>query len=308
MRPVGKPVYTSGAPGQDRRVNDPDPRLPRQAADILFKALSPARTAGPESAELIALWYMTKMLNAVGDGLNFSSVPEAERPRAQWHEAALNASDIAGKALAIIADSMTPQQAAGWLEDRDAISVGLQAVGCGGTIELIGPDHMETERTLTVTIDGDRLRSLSVTADRGPAPEPRPQTVATLLRIGWLLNQLAAALGELVLELPEDGIPLCGRADEEVTCEVCQRTVGADVTASGGLAARKPSGRLLDPLRPGCQRRRAPRVAPSDRLHRPRRRPPGARPSSRRCDRRPNRTRPDHHPKALTWLKAIACT
>jgi hypothetical protein len=115
----------------------------RQAADILFHALSPARASQPESAELTALWYMTKMLNAVGDGLDFSSVPEAERPRAQWHEAALNASDIIGKALAIIADGIS----AGWLEERDALSVGLEPAGCGGTIEMIGPDHMETERT-----------------------------------------------------------------------------------------------------------------------------------------------------------------
>jgi hypothetical protein len=36
-------------------------------------------------------------------------------------------------------------------------------------------------------------------------------------------------LGEVVLEPEADGIPVCGRASEEVSCEVCKRTVGADI-------------------------------------------------------------------------------
>lgn len=54
-------------------------------------------------------------------------------------------------------------------------------------------------------------------------------TAATLLRTAHHLHHLGATLGELVLEPEADGIPLCGRPDEEVTCEICQRAVGADV-------------------------------------------------------------------------------
>jgi hypothetical protein len=34
---------------------------------------------------------------------------------------------------------------------------------------------------------------------------------------------------EAVLELEADGIPVCGRADKEIICEICQRAVGADL-------------------------------------------------------------------------------
>jgi hypothetical protein len=53
---------------------------------------------------------------------------------------------------------------------------------------------------------------------------------ATLLRTAaHHLHQLGQVLGEAVLEPIPYGIPMCGRPDKEVTCQICQRGVGADV-------------------------------------------------------------------------------
>jgi hypothetical protein len=51
----------------------------------------------------------------------------------------------------------------------------------------------------------------------------------TLLQTTHHLHRLAAILGRVVLEPWQDGVPLCGRADREVTCQVCGTTVGGDV-------------------------------------------------------------------------------
>jgi hypothetical protein len=74
-----------------------------------------------------------------------------------------------------------------------------------------------------------QVSPLAVTADRGPAPESRPHTASTVLRAGWHLHQLAAVLGEIAIEPAANGIPLCGREDREITCEVCGRDVSADI-------------------------------------------------------------------------------
>ncbi len=197
-----------------------------QAAEELFRVLSPMMTTHP-SPQASALWQVAKLLNAVSGRLELGSVPEAGRPRARWAEAATLGSAITRKALEIVAAGMTPEEAAEWLADADASDVYGTAASYGGVIELVPPDQMETGRTLTVTFDHRHVRS--VTADRGPAPEPRPHTAAAVLRASHHLDQLAEVLGELVLEPWEDGIPLFGRATKDVTCEVCQRDVGADV-------------------------------------------------------------------------------
>ena len=51
----------------------------RQAADILFKALSPARTARPESAELIGC--MDTRRTCIGTALTCDPVPMQVHPR-----------------------------------------------------------------------------------------------------------------------------------------------------------------------------------------------------------------------------------
>jgi hypothetical protein len=221
---------------------DDDPGLPghvaaaaRQAAEDLYQALRPAMATARPSPQVSALWQIVKMLNAVSGGLDLGSVPEAGRPRARWEETAYLASNIADKALTITADGMTPQQAAGYLLNNTS-DVQDTAAASGGVIELTPPDYPDTSRTLSVTIGGDTLRTLSVTADRGPAPQPRPHTAATLLRLAHHLHRVGAVLSDLVLEPEADGIPICGRSDKQITCEICQRTVGADIARTIEIA------------------------------------------------------------------------
>jgi hypothetical protein len=206
-----------------------------QAAEDLYQALRPAMATARPSSQVSALWQIVKMLNAVSGGLDLGSVPEAGRPRARWEEAAYLASNIADTALTITAGEMTPQQAAGYLLNNTS-EVQDTAAASGGVIELTPPDYPDTSRTLAVTIRGDMLLTLSVTADRGPAPQPRPHSAATLLRLAHHLQRTAAVLSEVVLEPEADGVPVCGRGDEEITCEICQRTVGADIARTIEIA------------------------------------------------------------------------
>ena len=72
-----RPAGNAGLPGHVAAAA-------RQAAGDLFRALRPAMTAARPSPQVSALWQMAKMLSAVSGGLDFTSVPEAGRPRAQW--------------------------------------------------------------------------------------------------------------------------------------------------------------------------------------------------------------------------------
>jgi hypothetical protein len=201
----------------------------RQAAELLYAALRPAMTAGDPPAQVTAMWWTAKMLDTIGGGLDSHTVVESERLRERWEEAADLAASIVDEALTVAAVGLSPQQAAERLIRNDASDVLGSATAYTGVIPLIPPDAEETERVLTVTIHDDLDRSLSVTADRGTPPEPRPQTAATLLRTVHHLHRLAATLGGLVLEPAADGVPVCGRPDAEHTCGICQRTVGGDL-------------------------------------------------------------------------------
>ncbi|MGH3190681.1 MAG: hypothetical protein ACRDOL_26155, partial [Streptosporangiaceae bacterium] len=143
-----------------------------------------------------------------------------------------NAGDVAAIALNGIAAGKTAEQAADWIAEHNygESEAWQTATAYSGTLEMIPPDHGDTARILTVAFDvmarctpAQHVPALSVTVDRGPSPEPRPHTATTVLRAGWHLAQLAAVLGEIVIEPAADGIPLCGREDREVTCEVCGR-------------------------------------------------------------------------------------
>jgi hypothetical protein len=213
----------------------------RKITDDLFRALDDPMTADypGELPAVRALWWITKMLNAItGSYDSFGDVPAADLPRAQWEEVLANAGDVAAIALNGIAAGNTPEQAAGWVaEHNDGESEAWQkATAYTGTLEMVPPDHGDTARILSVTFDlmahytpSQHVPALSVTADRGPSPEPRPHTASTVLRAGWHLAQLAAVLGEIAVEPAADGVPLCGREDREVTCEVCGHAAGADV-------------------------------------------------------------------------------
>lgn len=120
-------------------LSEPVAEAARQAAGILFRALSLARVRDPESPSLSALWDVTKILNALSGSLDgFRDVPQAELPQAQWYEALLQAEGLANRALTRIAAGLTPEQAARWLEEKDAVGTGMDTLGTGGTIELAG--------------------------------------------------------------------------------------------------------------------------------------------------------------------------
>lgn len=132
-----------------------------QAADILYQAMSPAKVADPDSPALSALWSAAKLLNSIAGGLlDLGDTAERDRNRAQWDEAAYNASTITTTALKAIADGMTPDQAADWTVNQDSYIVGAEPFAVGGTIHLVPPDiPVETERTLSVTIADDHART-----------------------------------------------------------------------------------------------------------------------------------------------------
>jgi hypothetical protein len=218
----------------------------RKAAEDLYRALDPHMTAaGTPAREITALWQTAKMLAAVSGGVELDDDVPAGELRARWEEAAANAEDITDAALTVVADGMTPVQAAAYLADHDS-----DEVWCSVNLQ-----PWYTRAT------GSQLPPLVVTADRGPAPEPRPHTASTVLRAGHALATAAAVLGELVLELPGDGIPFFIGPHKEITCEVCGRTATAETYRRVETGSH---GRTADVCSvPGRPRRREPRVAPA---------------------------------------------
>ena len=224
-RPLGLPDGTASAV--------------RKITDDLFSVLQDPMIHGAthDLPAVQALWMLTKTLNAITASVgSFADVPEADLPRVQWEEVLANAGDVAAIAADGIAAGKTPEDAASWVADHNysEAEAWYTAAAYSGTLEMIPPDHGDTMRTLTVAFDlmarympAARVPALTVTADRGPAPEPRPHTASTVLRAGWHLAQFAAILGGIVLAPAADGIPLCGREDRDITCEACGRDVSA---------------------------------------------------------------------------------
>jgi hypothetical protein len=200
------------------------------AAERLFAALGPDMGANP-LPEFEALWFAAKLLAAAAGDLDSQGKPAAEQRRERWEEVATDAAIVVDKALTVVADGLSLQQASERLLDHDSIEqdVADTARAYAGVVELTSPDFMDTERTLTVTVKADLHRSVLVTADRGAAPQPREHTAATLFRASHHLHQLGKTLGEVVLEPGPYGIPMCGPASRQITCAICQSVVGADV-------------------------------------------------------------------------------
>ncbi|GIF75655.1 hypothetical protein [Asanoa siamensis] len=224
-----------------------------QAAELLFAALSPDMSARPRP-EIEALWFAAKLLAAAAGDLDSPDKPVDEQRRERWEEVTSNAAYITDKALTVAAEGLSLERAGDRLGNLDAIEqdVATTARAYAGVVELTPPDFMNTGRLLTVTIRPDLRRSVSVTATRGADPMPRQHSAATLLRTAHHLHQLGSALGELVLEPAADGIPMCGPAAHKVTCQICGRTVGADVARTIELAT--PSSRNLTVCSTTCAR------------------------------------------------------
>jgi hypothetical protein len=113
---------------------------------------------------------------------DFSSVPEAERPRASMGRGGLECRGHhwhgAGHHRRRHVRGLGRQ-----LADRaDGSDVWGTATARAGVIDMTGPDFADIMRTLTVTIDGDRGWHLSVTAGRGAVPASMP--LAGVNRVG----------------------------------------------------------------------------------------------------------------------------
>lgn len=224
-----------------------------QAAELLYAALG-AHMSEHSRPEIAALWRTAKLLSAAAGDLDTPGLPTDEQRRQRWEEVAANAAYVADQALIVVGDGLDLAQAQGRLLDADVREQDVAdcARAYGGVIELTPPDFEHTERTPTVAISSGRHRTLSVTADRGEIPQPREHTAATLLRTAHHLHQLGQALGEAVLEPIPYGIPMCGRPDHQVTCQICQRTVGADIART--IDVYKPSQRTLTVCSTTCAR------------------------------------------------------
>lgn len=214
-----------------------DAAAARKAADDLLSSIEDALTDNPPAGVQL-LWDIAEMLRAA------SSPPEhwlgedpAEGARRRWHEVLIGATNITSTALDAIAAGMAPEHAADWLAEQDYRDTRPRAGAHSGVLDLTPPDHPDTGRTLFVEADvwgdasqspGQQLR-LGVTAGKGPSPEPRPYTASTVLRAGHAMSELAAVLGELVLEPAADGFPLCGLPGDRVMCAACGQAAGSDV-------------------------------------------------------------------------------
>ncbi|SNT65874.1 hypothetical protein SAMN05421812_12820 [Asanoa hainanensis] len=224
-----------------------------EAAELLFAALGPDMSARPRP-EIEALWFAAKLLAAAAGDLDFPDKPVDEQRRERWEEVASSAAYITDKALTVAAEGLSMERASDRLGNLDAIEqeVATTARAYAGVVELTPPDFTDTGRLLTVAIRADLRRTIRVTASRGVNPMPRQHTAATLLRTSHHLHQLGRALGELVLEPVADGIPMCGPAGHEVTCQICARIVGADVARTIEVAT--PLSRKLTVCSTTCAR------------------------------------------------------
>jgi hypothetical protein len=234
---------------------DPVQSAARAAAEMLFAALRPemSATADPRP-EIAALWQTAKLLRAAAGDLDTPGEPAEQQRRERWEEIAGNAAFVADRALAALAGGLDLKQARDWLLDADIREqdVAGTARAYGGTIELTPPDFEDTSRTLTVTVSAGIGRTISVTADRGAAPQPREHTAETLLRTAHHLHRLGEVLGEVALEPGTYGIPMCGSPDRTITCAICEREVGADVART--IEIDKPWQRTLHVCSTTCAR------------------------------------------------------
>jgi hypothetical protein len=173
----------------------------RQLADQLHNALHAEMLHADPAPEVALLWQAAKLINGAAGGLDFGEPTDAsDRHFVQWYDVADMASDIANAALGIAAAGMSTAEAVRRVEsaDVDAVDGFDSAAAFAATVEVTPPNYDDIPRTLTVSIAGDPGRTLSVTAERGPAPQPRPYTAATLLRVAHHLHRLGAVLGDVV--------------------------------------------------------------------------------------------------------------
>ncbi len=202
----------------------------RAASETLAAALRPHMNATNPSPDIDFLWQTSKLLLGLGGG--WSATPdEHDKGFADWYEVAGISLSNARRALAIAAEGLTMEQATKRVEDADVLayeSAFDEAAAYGATVDVQLPDHEESSRTITVTIDPGTSRALSTSSNIGAAPVPRPHTPATLLQTATLVRELGDLLGSIVREPYADGFPAWISPHRETPCAVCETTLAPE--------------------------------------------------------------------------------
>jgi hypothetical protein len=173
-----------------------------QLAEQLHAVLREHMVREHPAPEVSALWQAAKLLNtAVGalDALD-GDLSEADRHLARWWDVADAAAMVAHEALQAAGRDATVERAARWVENIDITAMGAacNTVAGGAIVQLYPPDYEDTNVSVTASIDGDPQRTVTVKADRGPAPAVLAHTPVSLLRVAHTLQQVGEALGDVV--------------------------------------------------------------------------------------------------------------
>ncbi|WP_047892795.1 hypothetical protein [Micromonospora sp. RV43] len=168
-------------------------QLAEQLHDVLGKHMSV--TDPVPQAQL--LWQAAKLINTAAGGLDYATGTPADQRFSRWWDVADIGSDIAGTAMQIAAQGLTVEHAAAQAESFGALDAGFTTTIGAATVRLYPKDE-ESTQTLTVSVDADPLHPLTVTANHGTAPTPRPYTPVSLLRVDHAMRRLGQALGDVV--------------------------------------------------------------------------------------------------------------
>ncbi|WP_050591884.1 hypothetical protein [Salinispora fenicalii] len=173
-------------------------QIAEQLHDVLVKQMAVADPA-PE-AQL--LWQAAKLVNTAAGGLDSATGSPADQRFSRWWDVANIGSDIAGTAMQIAGQGLAVEHAAAEAELFGSMDAGFTTT-MGTAIVQLYPKAEESQ-TLTVNVDADPLHPLTVTADKGTAPTPRPYTAASLLRVDHAMRRLGQALGDVVDHQDDD--------------------------------------------------------------------------------------------------------
>lgn len=168
-------------------------QIAEQLHDVLVKQMAVADPA-PE-AQL--LWQAAKLVNGAAGGLDSATGSPSDQWFSRWWDVADIGSDIADTAMQLAAQGLTVEHAAAQAESFGVLDTGFTTTIGAATVRLYPKDE-ESTQTLTVGVDADPLHPLTVTADHGAAPMPRPYTPASLLRVDHAMRRLGQALGDVV--------------------------------------------------------------------------------------------------------------
>jgi hypothetical protein len=169
----------------------------RQLAEQLHDALLKQMAVAAPAPEVALLWQAAKLVNTAAGGVDYETGSVADQRFSRWWDVADIGSDIAGTAMEIAGQGLAVEHAAAQAESFGSMDAGFTTIIGGASVQLYPKDE-ESTQSLTVSVDADPLHPLTVTADRGAAPTPRPYTPGSLLRVDHAMRRLGQALGDVV--------------------------------------------------------------------------------------------------------------